>query len=227
MDQRNLLSGDAQRQFVETVDPRYAELCTALYERELVQLSWSGPSDATLLKRRLASLPTYIKRASHALLRLEHARQAGQAGLPLDAQNASWQAKQRSLPPSAQHNPQKLTTWLQKHARLGLVLPVQIQHQQLQTVYLDSIDQLDLDNATPRIHLNRYGWFLLDGRAVDEPDGLLLKPSKLSMTAACCGHQWSLAGRKLPRALSLREVLLAATLDWPRFTKVVAFADAP
>ncbi|RUO31958.1 hypothetical protein CWE12_02895 [Aliidiomarina sedimenti] len=219
MNQADFLSGYGQSQF--------AELCNALYERELHDLSWNGPDNAGFLKRRLASLPSYVKRASHALLRLEQTRlqqhqNGGYQGLLLDVQNASWQGKQAAHAPARKHQGEKLQHWLQKNAALGLVMPVQVEHQQLQSVYLDSIDQLDLEaSEAGRVHLNRYGWFYLDGRPLDEAGALLLKPTRQSMTAACCGHQWSVAGRKLPRTLSLREVLLATTLQWPRFTQVV------
>lgn len=206
MDQSDFLQPPSQSHF--------AELCTALYERELFQLSHNGPDDVRFLKRRLNSLPFYVKRAAHALCRF-------QGPLLLDVQNAGWQASQKREAPGAVHDPLKLHRWLQTNAELGLVMPVQWHDQVHTSVFLDSIDECGSDG----IHLNRFGWFDWQGNAQDEPGALLLKPDRRSMTAACCGHQWSAQGRMAPRTLALREVLLAATLSWPRFTRVQSLPD--
>lgn len=206
MDQSDFLQPPSQSHF--------AELCTALYERELFQLSHNGPDNVRFLKRRLGSLPFYVKRAARALCQL-------QGPLLLDVQNAGWQASQKRQPPSAVHDKVKLQRWLELHAQLGLVLPVELQHKVCSGVYLDSIDEC----SSAGIHLNRFGWFDWQGNAQDEPQSLLLKPDARSMTAACCGHQWSPQGRLAPRTLALREVLLAATLSWPRFTRVQSLPD--
>lgn len=212
MDQTDLLHSNEQSYF--------AELCLTLYERELLDLSWNGSDNALFLKRRLASLPYYVKRASHALLVLHKQYFVGQGWpLALDIQNASWQAEQSVKPPSAARQ-QLIYNWLTHHAALGLVVPVEDQQDKVHTVYLDSIDRIQLDKDKPAVHLNRFGWFDMNGQALDNQQAQLLKPGKNSMRAACCGHQWSGAGRRiLPRTLSLREVLLAATLDWPTFKK--------
>lgn len=190
---------------------QFTELCVALYERELLHLSREGPDNAPFLKRRLASLPFYVERAAHALNRI-------QTPLMLDTQNASWQSKQKIKPPAAKHDPQSLHNWLQKYAQLALVLPIQCEQQGIISVMLDSIDRV-VDGA---VHVNQYGWFDWQGQPKDnnQQNCVLLKPDKASMSAACCGHQWGVNGRIAPRTLNLREVLLAATLYWPRFTKV-------
>lgn len=216
MEQADFLSQSQQSQF--------AELCSALYERELHYLSWSGPDNPQFLKRRLASLPFYIKRAAHAILHVE----AGP--LELDIQNASWYCKQSSKPPAGVYttssqamviNP-ALAKFLSRYAKLGLVLPVQQEQDKLISVFLDTIDRVDDGEQWGELafHLNRFGWFNADGRALEGQLACVVKPSKRSMSAACCGHQWSAAGRKQPRTLSLREVLLAVTLNWPKFTSV-------
>jgi hypothetical protein len=206
MDQSDFLQPPSQS--------HYAELCTALYERELFQLSHNGPDNVRFLKRRLGSLPFYVKRAAHALCRF-------QGPLLLDVQNAGWQASQKREAPAVAHDTQKLQRWLKMHAELGLVLPVQWQQQVQTAVFLDSVDECAEDG----VHLNRFGWFDWQGRGLDEQEALLLKPDSRSMTAACCGHQWSPQGRIPPRTLGLREVLLAATLSWPRFTRVQSLPD--
>lgn len=201
----------------------FGELCAALYERELHELSWSSSDNPVVLKRRLASLPYYVRRAAFALLNLVD------CPLQLDAQNASWQAKQTARPPAGMptsespYHDERLQTWLSKAAALGLVLPVQHEVDKLITLYLDSIDRVDAQGrqfGTPAVHLNRFGWFSFAGQPLESQSGYILRPTKRSVTAACCGHQWSAAGRKSPRTLSLREVLLAASLNWSNFAKV-------
>ncbi|RAK01473.1 hypothetical protein [Aliidiomarina maris] len=204
---------------------QFAELCLALYERELHQLCWSGPDDAKRLKRRLGSLTFYVRHAAKGLTR------PSQSPLHLDIQNASWQATQSAKPPAGvdsvcvtDKRAQATATWLRRHAQLGLVLPVQIEQDKLIRVELDSIDSLDIDGVQfnrPALHLNRLGWFAFSGEPLELQTASVLKPTPKHMTSACCGHQWSAAGRKAPRTLSLREVLLAVTLDWPRFTQVL------
>ncbi|RUO25815.1 hypothetical protein CWE09_03540 [Aliidiomarina minuta] len=195
---------------------QFTELCIALYERELLHLSREGPDNALFLKRRLASLPFYVERAAHALNRI-------QTPLLLDTQNASWQSKQKLKPPAAKHDPQGLQNWLQKHARLALVVPVQSEQQGIVSVMLDSIDRI----SEAGVHVNQYGWFDWQGQPIakNQQSCLLLKPDKASMSAACCGHQWAVSGRVAPRTLNLREVLLAATLRWPKFTSVQWLPD--
>lgn len=223
MDQSDFLQGQDQ----------FAELCAALYERALHDLSWNGPDNALFLKRRLASLPYYVKRAAHALLNMQQAPVTSASPLQLDIQNASWHSRQANKPPlgffSAEQEavPEsvqlKLGKWLQSHAALGLVMPLQVEEDRLYSVFLDSIDRIDTQATTwskPAVHMNRFGWFGFDGEPLEEQTARLVKPTRSSISAACCGHQWSAAGRKAPRTLSLREVLLATTLNWPAFTSV-------
>jgi hypothetical protein len=191
----------------------YAELCNTLYERELARLASSPPEQLPLLPRRLKSLPFYVREA--ATLILQHP-----SPLLLDSQNACWlhsQSKQCPVP----HADESATifSYYTKSARLGLLVPVYLQQQGTQQILLDSIDEID--RAGERIHCNEHGWFAMAGWP-QEPDNqhkLLLKPSKLLMTAVCCGHQWRNGERKTPRLLSLREMLLASRLNWQNFAK--------
>lgn len=200
----------------------FGELCAALYERELHDLSWSGSDNPMLLKRRLASLPFYVRRAAFALLNLTD------CPLQLDVQNASWQASQSLRAPAGAPtgvftHDTKLPEWLRKAAAPGLVMPVQHEQDPLIAVHLDSIDAIDSEGSnfsTPAVHLNRFGWFAYSGAPLEDQTAWLLRPTKRTVSAACGGHQWSAAGRKAPRTLSLREVLLAATLNWSNFAKV-------
>lgn len=59
----------------------FAELCSALYERELQQLSQVDDMPTAALQRRLASLPHYIRHAAHGCLNA-----AKQSPLKLDVQ---------------------------------------------------------------------------------------------------------------------------------------------
>ena len=200
----------------------FGELCAALYERELHDLSWNGGDNPIFLKRRLASLPYYVRRAAFALLNLT------ECPLQLDVQNASWQAAQPLRPPAgsptgAASLDSKLPVWVHKAAAPGLVMPVQHEQDSLIAVHLDSIDGIDSEGGkygAPALHLNRFGWFSYTGEPLEGQHARLLRPAKRTVSAACCGHQWSAAGRKAPRTLSLREVLLAATLNWHNFAKV-------
>ena len=222
MDQSDFLQGQDQ----------FAELCAALYERALHDLSWNGPDNALFLKRRLASLPYYVKRAAHALLKMQQAPATSASPLQLDIQNASWHCRQASKPPLGLFSPEqsvsetvqiKLNKWLQAYAALGLVMPLQVEEDKLYSVFLDSIDRIDphaKEWSKPAVHMNRFGWFDFAGTPLEGQRVRLVKPTRSSISAACCGHQWSAAGRKAPRTLSLREVLLATTLNWPTFTSV-------
>lgn len=209
MNQRDFLHSNSSAQ--------WAELCVALYERELLQLSREA-TPASTLQRRLSSLSHYVRQAAFALL--DATTQAG-SSLVLDIQNASWQGKQASSPPSVKQNSAILTQWLEKHARLGLVVPVEIQVHKQTRIELDSVDRVDVTGK--RVHFNRAGWFSFAGQSLEneaDTEYQLLKPDKAAVTAACCGFQWGVTGRIAPRTLSLREVLLSASLVWPRFTQV-------
>ena len=87
----------------------------------------------------------------------------------------------------------------------------------LSRVAIDSIDQVS-DN---KLHCNEHGWFDYQGKPLDGQVGLLLKPSKATMTAACCGHQWRFSKRSTPRILSLREMLLASNINWRNLKRPV------
>ncbi len=189
----------------------FSELCNALYERELHTLAQSKTNNINLLQRRIGGLSHHIKRTAERLLALT-------SPLTLDIHNGSWQAKQTSQCPGDDTNTE-LAAWLQQYLRPGLVLPVKVSNGMTQ-IELDSVDRIDLENS--RVHLNKHGWFNLEGDALDLiPTALrakhLLKPNKRIFTAACCGHCWTPKGKSLARALSLRELLLSTELNWKHF----------
>ena len=85
---------DDQRQL------HYAELCNALYERELASLSQQKISNISLLQRKIAGLRHHVKRAAYSLL--QH-----QTPLDVDVHNASWQAKQAAKCMANNYIPEK------------------------------------------------------------------------------------------------------------------------
>lgn len=191
----------------------YAELCNTLYERELARLALSTPEQLVFLPRRLKSLPFYVREAATLILQYP-------SPLTLDSQNACWlhsQTKQCPVPHVDES--ESIFGYYIKSAKLGLLVPVYAQQQGAQQILLDSIDEIDV--AGQRIHCNEHGWFAMAGWP-QEPDNqhkLILKPNKSVMTAVCCGHQWRNGERKVPRLLSLREMLLASRLNWHNFAK--------
>lgn len=191
----------------------YAELCNALYERELLSLSQSAPNNVSLMQRRLAGLSYHIKNAAEHLL--DH-----DAPIKVDIHNASWQAKQTTKSVVTRHDKEKCFAWYHANLRMGLPAPIYVSDMGLEQVELDSVDRIDTDNQ--RVHVNKHGWFDLHGHPEGSPlhahhKRLLLLPNKVNMVAACCGHSWNHKGKTLPRALSLRELLLSTTINWKTF----------
>lgn len=186
----------------------HAELCNAIYERELALLSYAN-DDAERLRRKLRSLPFYVKKAAWWLIHTN-------SPLELDPQNASWQAKQRPNPPK-QNAPVALSKWIDQHVAPGLPLPVLISNEDSIQVRLDSVDRVDYEGQ--RLHFNRWGWCAFTGESLSNEPICLLKPTPTIIGAACAGHRWNIHGRLAPAALPLRELLLSALLNWPNFTE--------
>ena len=202
----------------------FAELCNALYERELMTLARNEYSSVAGLQSRIKSLPHYVKRTAFALLN-------AQTPLELDIQNASWSAKQVSALPSisqlSAYN-DNVIAWYRSQALVhGLVVPIALKSH----IVLDSIDRIDREKQ--RFRTNVYGWFYLTDN--DTPNGAtkfdksevkpevnrhsvnLLKPTKKIMTAACAGHCWKNSRKSQPIMPSLRELLLSCTINWRNF----------
>ena len=202
----------------------FAELCNALYERELMTLSRSEYSAVNSLQVRIKSLPHYVKRTAFALLN-------AQTPLDLDIQNASWSAKQASTPPSisqlSAYNENVIAWYKSQPLVHGLVVPIALDSH----IVLDSIDRIDVEKQ--RFRTNVYGWFNLshsgdDNKTqndhlnvqdieVNHPSVNLLKPTKKIMTAACAGHCWQNSRKLQPIMPSLRELLLSCTINWRNF----------
>lgn len=211
--------------------PQFAELCNALYERELSFLSQSTEPPSRI-QRRLSSLSYYVKKAAYELL---------QPSIPLtiDVHNASWQEKQSSRCPAraiiakqtcitdetdeAQRTYQR---WFERHAVPGMVAFVYYQQLGIEHIEIDAIDRVD--KAAARVHVNRGGWFHFNGQPQTSTDSaastldqtsfaFLCKPSKPIAIAAACGHRWNHKGKVTPRALTLRELLIATQINWKGF----------
>ncbi|WP_411360422.1 hypothetical protein [Pseudidiomarina sp. YC-516-91] len=218
---------DKQRDIFEVVAEQpgqgpaaFPELCTALYERELQFLASLHVQSAAGLQRRLKSLSYYVQNAARAML-------TSSCPCELDVQNASWQAPQKTKLKATATLASKLEKWLTSatnksnadgKALLGMSVPVLNFDPRLQQVRLDSIDRVDVQGR--RVHCNESGWFTFTGESCETMgDHLILaKPERAWLIPAVCGHQWSHKGRTDPRTLSLRELLLATTIDWRQLT---------
>jgi len=200
--------------------PNVAELCNALYERELTNLASSNIQDPLVLKRKLNGLSYHIKNAAEFLL-------SGQTPIEVDVHNGSWKAKQSSRCPAVFKDldaaKRKTEQWFTKHASRGGVVCVYVNDYGNQHVELDSIDILPTDST--KIHTNRFGWFARDGQYLDDNNELtkrhlhysLIKPTKAILSAACAGHTWNTKGKTSPRTLTLRELLLSTNINWKAF----------
>ncbi|CAM4387565.1 hypothetical protein [Pseudoalteromonas ostreae] len=175
----------------------YAQLCNAFYAREIGQLVVEVNEQR--LRKRLKSLPYYIERAATAVVN-------GQVPFQLDPHNGCWLDKQKAQPPNAKNN----DDFYQTHKNVGLIVPLLLNSANQTRVAIDSIDQVS-DN---KLHCNEHGWFDCQGQPLEGQLVVLLKPTKATMAAACCGHQWSFDKRTTPRTLSLREMLLAGNINW-------------
>ncbi|WDE00049.1 hypothetical protein [Thalassomonas actiniarum] len=183
---------------------QYAELCNALYERELAILAQADLSSATAIQHRIKSLPYYIKRTAHAMIQ-------SQCPLDLDTVNGSWSAKQGTKMPLSGQDESAIWQWYQtSKPRLGLVVPVALTDR----IILDCIDRLDKQGQGFRT--NVCGWFREESK-VQAQTFQLLKPNKKVMMAACCGHSWQNNKKVQPVMPTLRELLLSCAINWQNF----------
>ncbi|MBA6328552.1 hypothetical protein H4J46_11480 [Colwellia sp. MB02u-6] len=220
----------------------FAELCNALYERELITLARNECLVLASLQGRIKSLPHYVKRTAFALLN-------AQTPLALDIQNASWSAKQVATSPEISQlsaYDETVITWYKRQELVhGLVVPIALNGY----IVLDCIDRIDLEKQ--RFRTNVHGWFYFtdnetvsgagnrrknegdraseldieaERRADNESESEvtrqkvnLLKPTKKVMSAACAGHRWKDGQKLQPIMPSLRELLLSCTINWRNF----------
>lgn len=192
---------------------QFAELCNALYERELHSLAVAGPKNLSLLQRRLAGLSYHIKNAAENLL--NHS-----APIEVDVHNGSWQAKQPAKCVADKHDSEKCLLWYKAHIKMGLPVPIHVSDLGQQTIELDSVDRIELDED--KLHVNKHGWFSISGDSLDASATKhkvlqLLQPSRNNIVSACCGHSWNHKGKIPPRTLTLRELLLSTTINWKNF----------
>ena len=206
--QSNFFSDDQRQQ-------HFAELCNALYERELQVLAQQKINNINLLQRKIGGLLHHVKRAAEQFLR--HA-----GPLQIDLHNGTWQNKQMAKCMAGKFNRDLTQRWFVKYARFGLCVPVHISELGLEHIELDSLDRIDVENQ--RLHLNKHGWFSFNGDNTEtqNDDGhamqkRVLEPNKALLSAACCGHSWNHKGRSQPRPLSLRELLLSGSINWKNF----------
>ncbi|WP_286235067.1 hypothetical protein [Thalassotalea sediminis] len=187
----------------ETQSADFAELCCALYEREIATLSNLQIDNPHVLQGRLKSLSYYIKRTAEKMLQAE-------TPLTLDIQNASWSAKQSAHMPLTGQDSSAISQWyLTNKLALGLVVPIADNNR----IMLDSIDRIDVENN--RFRTNTFGWFDLTKQKYERLQ--LLKPNKKVMTAACSGHTWNNDVKGNPVMPTLRELLLSCEINWRNF----------
>ena len=182
----------------------YNALCNTFYVREIHRLSKESFNNVERLQRRFASLPYYIEKAANHIL-------DGNSPLTLDTQNGSWIAKQSRAVPKC--DLEKNTQFFSKNVFVGLIIPVLVYDGEYSTVRIDSVDEV----TGSRFHCNQFGWVAMNGQYQDNNDIQVLKPSKAAFSAACCGHVWLLGRATTPRVLTLREMLLAARINWQDF----------
>ena len=184
----------------------YAELCNALYERELRLLANTELSTVQTVQGRLKSLSYYINRTALLMTQAD-------TPLELDVQNAAWQTKQSNkIPLLGQDNEQVNAWYLSITLSLGLIVPVLIGEH----IILDCIDRIDNDKQ--RFRTNVSGWFYLSDSEKQKAKAVtLLKPNKKVMLAACSGHCWQGINKLRPIIPSLRELLLSCSINWKNF----------
>ena len=192
----------------------FAELCTALYEREIALLANEQTLSVAAVQGRLKSLSYYIKRTAHLMIQAN-------SPLTIDVQNATWSAKQASKIPTHDQSFELVQKWyLSAKLSHGLVVPIACHSH----IVLDSIDRIDSDK--PRFRTNVFGWFDLDAESLESKKisgCYLFKPNKRVMTAACTGHCWQNQQRVNPVIPSLRELLLSCAINWKNFSQPVNF----
>jgi len=205
--------------FVQSPSPAhsdFAEICNALYERELHSLAYAGPKQISLMQRRLAGLSHHVKRIAYFLC----AQQDDETWpLDVDSHNGSWQSKQAAKSPGRNLDAERTKHWYLQHAAPGLVVPVRTKELDKEGIELDCIDRINTEDM--HIHLNKFGWFSHDGQAREArfpaTELLLLKPTKAIMQAACCGHSWNHKSKTTPQPLTLRQMMLSTQIDWKHF----------
>lgn len=189
----------------------YAELCNALFEREVIRLSCEPTTSLELIQSRLKSLPYYIQRAAFKMLSVE-------SPLELDIQNATWSAKQSRTMPLSDQDADTVSKWyLNVELNVGLVVPIKEDG----FIGLDSVDRVDNDNQ--RFRTNRHGWFSLTNLSKESEQ--ILKPNKKIMMAACAGHCWLNAKPTSPKIPTMRELLLSCSINWRNFKRPIPIND--
>ena len=197
--------------------PNVAELCNALYERELVSLATSNIKDPTLLKRKLSGLTYHIKNAAEFLINEP-------TPIDVDVHNGTWKSKQSNKCPAIKAATSsdefaKTESWFKQHHYHGAVVCIYVNDYGNEHIELDSIDMIP--SPANKLHCNKYGWFALNGESLEASKThvthRLIKPNKAILSAACSGHMWNTKGKATPRALSLRELLLSTNINWKTF----------
>jgi hypothetical protein len=199
----------------------FAELCNALYQREVGLIAKGHFVSKQAIQARLKSLTYYVTRTAHAMAEVVA---KDYSPLSLDIQNASWSAKQSNTMPMAMQKSldgesDAFNWYLKTEITVGLVVPVMVDEH----IIIDCIDRIDNENK--RLHTNVGGWFSLvtvntfaqNNKQI--PSKFLLKPTRAIMASACAGHNWQRNTKQLPIIPSLRELLLSCAINWKNLKK--------
>jgi len=194
----------------EQPSSNFAELCNALYERELHTLANMNGASVNVIQNRLKSLPYYIQRTARLMLQCT-------SPMTLDVQNASWSAKQLTKIPLTNQDSHTINQWYAGIVLThGLVVPIA----HADHIVLDCIDRVDINND--RFRTNAHGWFsFVDSGSNNDKPYTLLKPNKRIMAAACAGHCWVNNHKSIPVMPTLRELLLSCTINWRNFKESI------
>jgi len=204
---------------IHTDTGNFAELCNALYQREINLIAKANFTNAQAVQVRLKSLPYYISRTAHAMTQVNA---DDHSPLLLDYQNASWSSKQSKKIPvpdqeTATERAKVIKWYLQDDVCVGLAVPVLL----VDHIIIDCIDRIDLDKQ--RVRTNIGGWFSLASNELmnqeQSPNKRLLKPNKKIMTSACTGQCWQGNNKQRPIMPTLRELLLSCSINWDDFKK--------
>ncbi|WP_286262506.1 hypothetical protein [Thalassotalea atypica] len=191
----------------QSQSPDYAELCNALYEREISILTRANIDSVQTLQAKLKSLPYYIQRAAYLMVTID-------TPLDLDTQNATWSAKQgKKMPLAGQTNDEVWQWYIKSSISVGVVVPIYKESH----IAIDCIDRIDIENQ--RYRTNLHGWF--SPQQISDANIRLLKPTKKVMMAACAGHCWQSSGPVRPQIPSMRELLLSCSINWRNFKRSV------
>lgn len=237
----------SQTTFFSSSTPRqafYAELCNALYDKSIQELA-ETKLDATLLQQRLSSLTYHVNLATEKLFNVDSpleldvhngSWQGKQSStLSLDKINVEksieWFQKYAEVGLNLPvYIGEKRVEFIELDAidridtsnqtlRLNKNGWFHFNGQPVENVNTEAGVTSNIDSKTNTASHNANMVSAQSGSS-NNPHIIkrqLLKPTKIFLTAAVCGHCWNYRGKTTPRRLSLRELLLSTSINWKHF----------